>query len=380
MKKLLIILCLVCCIPYGAMAQNNAPSFDILTRNFVELKLEPFLDVPITKAKTIWGKYGSRSVYQMSKYYIPSFSRKLPANYFQAFFVNDLGHIKRDSVPVLDTNSTRAHCIGKFKLDNPANIVTLLMGLEVKQDNYYGRQYYALVHYTPQGKAIDYQIIGRKKWLVHTSPRLSVHNGRLLVEQIGWAQKQGKRQPFAERYWLSFGKGGEMIKQATDFSMLTAGTPQTQEGIEYWNYCHAKLPYCVQLPAKVLRLTRKNWSKTMGETFSATDGKASLSINQGGWTSKGKSLQETIDKYLAFYLKSGLTKGIQTHRKVKDGFVLKGKDEDGDLFFKKMLLVPVGKEGYTIIRANLVYPVEQATLYNKIIKQLEKSFRRKPKK
>jgi hypothetical protein len=118
----------------------------------------------------------------------------------------------------------------------------------------------------------------------------------------------------------------------------------------------------------------------MGETFSATDGKASLSINQGGWTSKGKSLQETIDKYLAFYLKSGLTKGIQTHRKVKDGFVLKGKDEDGDLFFKKMLLVPVGKEGYTIIRANLVYPVEQATLYNKIIKQLEKSFRRKPKK
>jgi hypothetical protein len=47
MKKLLIILCLVCCIPYGAMAQNNAPSFDILTRNFVELKLEPFLDVPI---------------------------------------------------------------------------------------------------------------------------------------------------------------------------------------------------------------------------------------------------------------------------------------------------------------------------------------------
>ncbi|WP_299462641.1 hypothetical protein [uncultured Microscilla sp.] len=372
-----VLICFVWLSTHFAVAQNKPPSFAIFTRHFPELKLQPFLDVPITQPKTLYDK-GSATTYVMSKYYIPSFLTKIPADYFQAFFVNDLGHIRNDSIPRLDTSSTRAYCIGRLKYDNPQNIITLLLALEVKdKDNYYGRQYYTLVYYTPKGKAIGYDIVGRKKWRVHTSARLSLLQGRLLVEQVGDIMQNEAYKNVAKRYWLSFGNGAKVVKQTTQFSMMQAGTPQRIEGIDYWLYCHNKLPYCVQFPAKVLHFVSKDWKKYMGEQFESADGKALLSIKHSGVAYGDKNKKKAFDEYLKLMLslRHYREKGLNEQAKGEGVWVGKGVDKEGNIIYQKLLLTPmVGANQYNILQATFTYPATQAAHYDKIAKQLMDSF------
>ncbi|EAY26509.1 hypothetical protein [Microscilla marina] len=371
------LICFVWWSTHFAVAQSKPPSFATFVRHFPELKLRTFLDVPITQPKTVYDK-GSATTYVMSKYYIPSFLTKIPADYFQAFFVNDLGYIRNDSVPVLDTSSTRAYCVGRLKYNNPQKIVTLLLALEVKdKDNYYGRQYYTLVYYTLQGKAIGYDIVGRKKWRVHTSARLSLQRGRLLVEQVGHVIQNDAYKNVAKRYWLSFGNEAKVVRQTTQFSMMQAGTPQRVEGVGYWGYCHNKLPYCVQFPAKVLYFVRKDWGKYMSEQFESGDGKALFSIKHSGVTYGDKNKEKAFNEYLKLILSLGhyREKGLNEQAKGEDFWVGKGLDKEGNITHQKLLLTPmIGSGQYNIIQATFIYPASQATHYDKIAKQLMDSF------